>query len=339
MHGERPDGRWQVSYNRIGKTMAERAVCTDRATWSPRGRHDVSIPASAPIPPELTEAYAYCERIAREHYENFPVASFVLPAPLRPHVAAVYAFARSADDFADQPHRSPDERYRLLEDWREMLWLCATPQGAPLYSPLFRALGHTIRVCDLPLSLFEDLLSAFRQDVATSRYQTWPELMDYCRRSANPIGRLVLAIAGYVGPDIEQRSDCVCTALQLTNFWQDLAVDWRNGRLYVPAEESKGFGAKEEDLHLGKITPEWSDALRHVVGRTRDLFLEGRSICDLVRGRLRWELRVTWLGGMLVLDRLAASRFDVFRARPTVRRRDTVALAWRALRWQAAILS
>jgi squalene synthase HpnC len=297
----------------------------------------VSTASSAPIPPDLVDAYAYCERIARTHYENFPVASILLPKTWRPHVAAVYAFARAADDFADEEHRPPEERYRLLEDWRELLWQAAEPKKAhPPYSPLFRALGHTIRVCNLPVSLLEDLLSAFRQDVATTRYETWQELLDYCRRSANPIGRLVLRIAGYAGDEVELPSDAVCTALQLTNFWQDFAIDWSRGRLYLPYETWGPSGAREEDLTAGRMTEEWRKALEQAASRTADLFLDGRAVCDRVAGRLRYELRVTWLGGMLVLDRLAATGFDVFSNRPTIRRSDALGLAWRAVRWSAS---
>lgn len=294
----------------------------------------MSTASSAPIPPDLADAYAYCERIARQHYENFPVASFLLPRAWRPHVAAIYSFARAADDFADEEHRPPEERYRLLEDWRELLWQAADPKRShPPYSPLFRALGHTIRVCNLPVSLLEDLLSAFRQDVATTRYGTWQELLDYCRRSANPIGRLVLRIAGYTGDEVDLPSDAVCTALQLTNFWQDFAIDWGRGRLYLPRETWEPAGAREDDLDAGRITPAWQHALRQAAATTSDLFGEGRAVCDRVEGRLRYELRLTWLGGMLVLDRLAETGFDVFTTRPTIRRSDALGLAWRAMRW------
>ncbi len=296
--------------------------------------------ASAPIPPDLADAYAYCERIAKQHYENFPVASILLPKMWRPHVAAVYAFARAADDFADEEHRPPEERYRLLEDWRELLWQAADATSPhPPHSPLFRALGHTIRVCSLPVSLLEDLLSAFRQDVATTRYATWQELLDYCRRSANPIGRLVLRIAGYTGDHVEVPADAVCTALQLTNFWQDFAIDWRRGRLYLPRETWGPAGAREQDLNADRLTPEWRCALEQAAARTADLFCEGRAVCDRVTGRLRYELRVTWLGGMLVLDRLAKTGFDVFSARPTIRRTDAPGLVWRALRWSRSASS
>jgi hydroxysqualene synthase len=282
----------------------------------------------------LSDAYAYCERLARTHYENFPVASYLLPKSVRPHIAALYAFARTADDFADEEQRTHEERYRLLEDWRELLWQAADP-GAwrKLYSPLFRALGHTIRQCSLPVSLLEDLLSAFRQDVATTRYATWADLLDYCRRSANPVGRLVLRICGYADDEIERRSDAVCTALQLTNFWQDYAIDWKRGRLYLPREEWEAVGAAESDLVAGRITPPWRGALAAAGQRTRVLFDEGRAVCDLVEGRLRYELRLTWLGGMLILERLDVVGYDVFASRPTIERGDIPSLAWRALRW------
>ena len=182
----------------------------------------------------------------------------------------------------------------------------------------------------------QDLLSAFRQDVATTRYATWQELLDYCRRSANPIGRLVLRIAGYVGDEVDLPADAVCTALQLTNFWQDFAIDWGRGRLYLPMETWGPAGAREADLDAGRITPEWRLALEQAAARTADLFHDGRAVADRVNGRLRYELRVTWLGGMLVLDRLAATGFDVFHARPTVRRSDALSLAWRAWRWSPA---
>jgi phytoene synthase len=327
----------------------------------------VSIPASAPIPADLADAYAWCERFARSHYENFPVASYLLPKAVRPHIAAIYAFARSADDFADEGQRPHEERYRLLEDWRELLWRAAessrppshgnsrsgqgnTGQGNPgrgnagraamadaassqPHSPLFRALGHTIRVCDLQVSLLEDLLSAFRQDVATTRYATWADLLDYCRRSANPVGRLVLRVCGYAGRELESASDAVCTALQLTNFWQDLAIDYTRGRLYLPREEWEAVGAAEADLAAGRLSPAWRAAVSKAGARTRGMFGDGRAVCDLVQGRLRYELRVTWLGGMLILDRLEETGYDVFTRRPTIGKADVPALAWRAIRW------
>jgi hydroxysqualene synthase len=288
----------------------------------------------------IETAYEYCERIAREHYENFPVASSLLPAPMRPHIAAVYAFARRADDFADEPGPDVNERLRLLDGWSERLdrGVPALRESAatPGDDLIFVALENTIRSHRLPRSLFHDLLSAFRQDVVTSRYKTWPDLLDYCRRSANPIGRLVLRIAGYDDATLDAQSDGVCTALQLTNFWQDLAIDWRRGRLYLPDDERRRACAREADLDNREITPAWRAALQGATQRTRELFLAGRPICDAVHGRLRWELRFTWLGGMRILENIEATGFDVFRRRPTLTTADAPVLGWRALRWRPA---
>jgi squalene synthase HpnC len=284
---------------------------------------------------DCSGAYAYCERLARDHYENFPVASRLLPPAMRPHIAAVYAFARRADDFADEPGMADAERLRLLAAWEARL---AGDSSIPVpehlgADPIFQALSQTIRSRSLPHTLFTDLLDAFRQDVTTTRYRTWADLLHYCRRSANPVGRLVLRIAGYEDEALNTHSDAVCTALQLTNFWQDLAIDWRKGRLYVPLEDRDRAGASDADLDAGRITPEWQAALGGLAARTRALFEAGRPVCDGVRGRLRWELRLTWLGASLILARLEADGFDVFHRRPTLRTADAVPLIWSAIRW------
>ena len=283
----------------------------------------------------LSDGYSVCDRLAGEHYENFPVASWLLPRGLRPHIAAVYGFARGADDLADEGNRAPEERQRLLEEWGSRLRACVdeTDHSGP-DAPLFRALGHTIRTRNLPLALFEDLLSAFRQDITTSRYATWADLLDYCRRSANPVGRLVLRIAGHADPALDRLSDSVCTALQMTNFWQDLARDWQRGRLYLPADIRQRHGARDSDLDARRLTPEWSAAIADAARRTRELFNAGHAVCDGVRGRLRLELRVTWLGGTTILDRLERVGYDVFTSRPTLRGRDVVPLLWRAAVWR-----
>jgi squalene synthase HpnC len=300
----------------------------------------------------LAEAYAACERLAAAHYENFPVASRLLPAHMRPHVAAVYAFARTADDFADEEGYTLAERHALLDDWHRRLVHAAgvsvvadTPDVKPIApgrrasavdpDAIFLAVADTIRTRSLEASLFEDLLSAFRQDTVVTRYPTWDDLFDYCRRSANPVGRLVLRIAGYRDDRLDRSSDALCTALQLTNFWQDLAVDWRRGRLYVPLAERDAAGAADADLDAARMTPAWQAALEHATLRTRELFELGRPLCDSVRGRLRHELRLTWLAATRVLDRLESSRFDVFRHRPSLTMADGPALAWRLARWRA----
>jgi squalene synthase HpnC len=286
---------------------------------------------------ELSRAYAYCERLSREHYENFPVASRLLPPAMRPHIAAIYAFARTADDFADAPGIPDRERLTLLDQWG--VWLspgsdrgfCAVGSDDKL---IFTALHNTIAQHRLPVTLFEDLLSAFKQDVTTKRYATWADLLDYGRRSANPVGRLVLRVAGYEDERLDRASDAVCTALQLTNFWQDLRSDWSIGRLYVPKEDRDRAGAREEDLARNTLTAEWRSVLRSLSQRTRDLFAAGRSVCDGVRGRLRWELRLTWLGGSRILDKLERSEFDVFRCRPRLNAADAPGLVRDAILWR-----
>jgi phytoene synthase len=282
-------------------------------------------------------AYAACLRLASQHYENFPVASRLLPKATRPHIAAVYAFARIADDFADEGARSDAHRLELLDDWRRRLHDAAAGQPRRDDSDagdVFAALSETIRTFALEISLFDDLLSAFRQDVLVKRYRAWEDVLDYSTRSANPVGRLVLRIAGYRDAQLDAWSDAVCTALQLTNFWQDLERDWRKGRLYVPQAFVDAHGADEHDLGRRRLTPAWRAALGDAARRTRALFAAGRPVADAVRGRLRYELRATWLGGVRILDRLEASGFDVFHHRPTLGWIDAAPIAWRVVAWR-----
>ena len=285
--------------------------------------------------PELADAYAYCERLARTHYENFPVASRLLPSRMRPYIAAIYAFARIADDMADEGARPAADRIADLDDWEARL--DAAVGDAALsheaHATVFVALRDTIRTCRLPPQLFRDLLSAFRQDVTTTRYATWDDVLDYCRRSANPVGRLVLRVAGHDSPSLDAASDAVCTALQLANFWQDVEIDWRKGRLYVPASIWRSAGARETDLDARTLTPAWRAALADVTLRTRRLFDAGRPVCDGVTGRLRYELRATWLGGTTILDKLEAADYDVFARRPKLTKGDVPSILWRTLFW------
>src|SRR5215207_1140233 len=244
---------------------------------------------SSESPRSLARAYAACERLAQSHYENFPVASRLLPRRMRPHVAAVYAFARGADDIADEGVATAGERQERLRAWQRRLHdaVTAGPGGDALARDedlVFVALGHTIRSLDLPVSLFDDLLSAFGQDTMRTRYASWRDLLDYCRRSANPVGRLVLRIAGYRDEALERSSDALCTALQLTNFWQDFAPDWRTGRLYVPLADCESFGARESDVDVAigraaageaaAMPPAWTAVMREMARRTRLLFQE-----------------------------------------------------------------
>jgi hydroxysqualene synthase len=295
---------------------------------------------------DLDAAYASCEHAARSHYENFPVASLLVPAGMRRHVAALYAFARAADDFADEGVRTAAERQRLLDGWGARLEVaaaapCAGPMpgiapgaGEPANAgEIFLALGATIREKQLPVQLFRDLLSAFAQDVSVTRYPRWDDVLDYSRRSANPVGRLVLRIAGYDDPRLDGWSDDICSALQLTNFWQDLRIDFERGRIYLPGEEMASHGAEERDLATGRLTRAWRSAVAAAVARTRSLFLQGRPLCGAVRGRLRHELRATWLGGMRVLARIEHADFDVWALRPRLGAVDLPWLAWKLATW------
>jgi phytoene synthase len=293
----------------------------------------VSTRAAVPAP-ELDRAYRWCAQIARRHYENFPVASLLVPRRMRPAIAAIYAFARRADDFADEPGPSPDERIRLLDDWHRRLLNRALPSSDP-DGLIFLALDDAIRRHRLPLTLFEDLLSAFRQDVTTTRYAEWDDVIDYCRRSANPVGRLVLRVGGHEDPVNDRQSDAICTALQLTNFWQDFGLDWRRGRLYLPVADRIRAGADERDLHAGRWTAAWRAAMHVVLTRTRALFVQGRPLCDVVPGRLGWELRATWLGGSRILEKVE-NVDDVLNHRPRITAADVGIIAGRTVLWRRA---
>jgi squalene synthase HpnC len=310
-----------------------------------------NCPVSTVAAGALAQAYTACEALARSHYENFPVASMLLPKAMRPHVAAVYAFARKADDIADEGNASGAARRAALGEWlqrlHDMVRLKADTTDSyttgSVVSGFSRtddlmllATAHSIRTLDLPLSLFDDLVSAFAQDTTTTRYASWSEVLDYCRRSANPVGRLVLRIAGYRDPGLDRSSDALCTALQLTNFWQDFGRDWRGGRLYVPKDVQRAAGADEDQLStstLTGMTGTWAHAIERCVAFTRERFADGRAVCDGVRGRLRWELRLTWLGGSRILDRVERDRALLMTNRPALGAGDAPLLLIRALLW------
>jgi squalene synthase HpnC len=278
----------------------------------------------------IGEAYAYCEARVRAHYENFPVGLFV-PRDKRPYVHALYAFARAADDFADEPMYE-GMRAEKLEQWEDRLHAAYEGRAE---DPIFIALADTVGRLEVPKSLLLDLLSAFRQDTVKSRYESWNELLDYCRRSANPVGRLVLLVFGHRDPELLPLSDALCTALQLANHWQDVAVDLGKDRIYVPKELRDRFSVGEWDLNAGRVTEGFRSLMAELVARTRGLFAAGRPLCDRVGRDLRFEMRLTWLGGSSILDRIEAAGYDVFRRRPRHGPLDKVSLAWRAWRWAA----
>ena len=279
----------------------------------------------------LDEAFAICEKRVRAHYENFPVGLFV-PKDRRRYVHALYAFARAADDFADEP-RYEGHRKEKLDEWEARLRACYRGEAE---DPIFMALGETVRRLEIPETLLTDLLAAFRQDTVKTRYKDFDELLSYCRLSANPVGRLVLLIFGYKDEGLAPLSDATCTALQLANHWQDLAIDLARGRIYAPQDLLAQHGVREWDLNAGQLTPSFRALMGDLVARTRSLFAEGRPLCDRVGKDLRFELRLTWLGGRTILDRIEAVDYDIFKRRPHHSFLQMAGLAFRAWRWREA---
>jgi squalene synthase HpnC len=278
-------------------------------------------------PEDVEAAYRFCLALAARHYENFPVASRLMPKRLRRHVAALYAFARIADDFADEPEYEGVRRERLL-DWRRQL---ADIGSKPASHPVFLALGASIEELELPQQPFDDLLSAFLQDVEKRRYAAYSEVLDYCRRSANPVGRILLMIHGYRDEELLRRSDAICTALQLANFWQDVSVDLKKDRIYIPEEDFAAHGYSEADLRMGVYNERFKSLMKFQVARTRALFEQGRPLMAHLRWPLSLEIRLTWLGGMHILKMIQRLDFDTIRTRPALRKRDWLPLVARAL--------
>ena len=264
----------------------------------------------------LEQDYAECKRITESHYENFPVASVLLPAEVRKHVYPIYAFARHADDLADEDA----DRDGLLE-WQQKLHraISGSDEG-----PVFRALSHTIAEKSLPVSLFDDLISAFLQDLEKTRYADYNELYDYCRRSANPVGRLILLLHGYTNYQLMTYSDHICTALQLANFWQDVSVDIQKERIYMPLDLMTRYGVSEENVRNNFFSPQSRDLARHLIADTREEFKKGVPLLQSISGRLRLELKMTVAGGVSILDKIKKNSYDIVSVRPTLSKWDWV---------------
>lgn len=264
-----------------------------------------------------------------DHYENFPVASFALPARYRRPVGLIYRFAREADDIADEGSASAAERLRELARYRASL--DDLEAGCPPRIPWFAALGQTIRDHGLPLAPFRDLLSAFEQDVTRTRYARYADVLDYCRRSADPVGRLLIILYGVNTEDNRRYSDAVCTALQLINFLQDVAIDFEKGRVYLPLEELAEAGLAPDDIGRGAGDARWSRFMARQVSRARALLLSGAPLGGVMRGRLGYEMRMIIAGGARILDKIDAVHGDVFRQRPVLQWHDWGMIALRAL--------
>lgn len=279
--------------------------------------------------PTLEEARAWCTQLAGSHYENFHVATFFLPRRLRPHFESVYAFCRVSDDLGDEVADTATA-LRLLDAWGAMLDQCYD-QPQKSRHPVFIALHETIVACDLPRGLFHDLLHAFRQDQVKTHYDTWDELVEYSRYSANPVGRLVLAICGYRDEHRALLSDHICTALQLANFWQDAVRDAQIPRRYIPAEYMQRFGVAEGQIEGRVFTPGFAAMMRALVERTREMLREGSALVPSVDRELRVSLNLFSQGGEAILDGIAAEGYDVLRGRPVVTRRKKLLLLLGAL--------
>ena len=271
-------------------------------------------------------AFEFCQKLADSHYENFPVASRLISKPLRRHVAALYAFARIADDFADEPEFEGVRKERL-EDWRAQLWAVGK---TPAVHPVFLALEATLKELDLPKEPFDDLISAFLQDCEKKRYATFEEVRDYCRRSADPVGRVVLMIHGYRDPELFKLSDRICTALQLANFLQDLSVDLKKDRIYIPEEDFREFGYGEADMRMGVVNERFRSLMKFQWKRVRGLFDEGLPLAARLSWPLSWEIRLTWLGGVDILRKIHLAGYDTLHQRPALSKWDWARLMFKA---------
>lgn len=265
------------------------------------------------------------------HYENFPVASPLLPPNLRAPVRAIYAFARSADDLADEGNAEPNERLAALAAYEKEL--DRIEQHSVPQTLLFQNLATVIAEHALPLSPLRDLLSAFRQDVVQTRYPNYEVLLDYCSRSANPVGRIMLHLFGEGNTQWHQQSDAICSALQLINFWQDVGIDWQKSRIYLPQEDMQQWGVTAEQIAAGRVDSQWRGLMRMEVERARSLMQSGAPLARQMPGRFGWELRLIVLGGLRILEKIEAVDYDVFKQRPKLNKADWLILLWRALRF------
>lgn len=279
----------------------------------------------------LDEAYQKCCALAYSHYENFPVARMV-PKKIRKHVAAVYAFARTADDIADENHESiaADDPIRVehLREFESQLDLSADKLD-PRWAWIFIALKSTIEKFNIPVSLFRDLVSAFAQDVVKKRYEDFDDLLDYCRRSANPVGRLVLILHDLRSEELFSLSDDICTALQLANFWQDMSVDRSKNRIYIPRSDWRG--ADEAELFAPSASERVREVLKFECERTEQLFARGAHLVRHLPFPLSLEIKITVSGGRSILEKIASQNFDTLSKRPALGKLDKIKLLLRAL--------
>jgi squalene synthase HpnC len=287
------------------------------------------VPAEYAIParaPSLDDAYAYCERLARSHYENFSVATWFLPKRLRQHFYNVYAYCRISDDLGDETG-DREASLQLLDEWESELNACY--EGNPRH-PVFVALAGTVREFDIPKQTFADLLTAFRQDQKVTRYETFDDLLGYCRYSANPVGHLVLYLCGYRDSDRQQLSDYTCTALQLANFWQDVSADFEKGRIYLPLEDLRKYNVSEAELAAKNNTAAFCEMMRFEVQRARQWFDQGLPLASKVSRDLAIDIELFSRGGQEILNAIERQGYAVLGARPVISKGRKLALVARA---------
>ena len=288
-----------------------------------------ALPESYRIPeaaPSLAEARAYCERLAKSHYENFSVASWFLPGKLRQHFYNVYAYCRISDDLGDEVGNA-EQSLELLDLWEAELNACYA--GAPRH-PVFVALAETVKQCGIPKHEFSDLLIAFRQDQSITRFPTFDDVLAYCKYSANPVGHLVLYLCGYSDAERQQLSDYTCTALQLANFWQDVAVDYEKGRIYLPLDSLKRFSGSEDDIAQRRATPQFIELMKFEVQRAREWFVRGLPLIKMVNKELAVDLDLFSLGGQEILNAIEKQGYNVLRQRPVISKSRKLLLVARA---------
>ncbi|HZB87895.1 MAG TPA: squalene synthase HpnC [Terracidiphilus sp.] len=289
-----------------------------------------ALPASYRMPavaPSLDEARAWCKALAESHYENFHVATWFLPQALRPHFHAIYAYCRVSDDLGDEVGDTA-QALALLDMWGRELDACYEGRAK---HPVFVALAETIRACSIPKAPFAELLVAFRQDQTVTRYASMEDVLQYCRYSANPVGRLVLYACGYADEERFHLSDATCSALQLANFWQDVRVDFAKNRVYIPQDDMLRFGVTDETIDKGIATPQFRALLAHEVAYARSLFVKGLPLIGMVGRDLAVDLDLFSRGGLEILNAIEKRNHDVLSARPAISRQTKLALALRAV--------
>ncbi len=292
---------------------------------------------AVPLPSSLDPAacFRYCEALCRAHSHNFPVASFFARSNLRQHIFAIFAFARVADDFADEP-AFEGRRARELDRWEEQLH--ATYRGKPPEHPVFIALADTVKRFDLPITELVQLLSGFRTDLEVRRYPTWTELRSYTRQAAEPVGHLLLYIGGYRAPELHAFADDLSSGLAITRLLQDMPADWARGRLYMQLEDLRQFGVSEDDIGARRVSRPVGDLARYLVARTRSLFVRARPLVDRLGPDLAVELAIMWHGGMRALDKIEAAGDNLLTRRPRLSSVDKALVVSRALAWRGETL-